>query len=73
MSFDEEISFWIGEETEEAAAPGDDPLLPHLTDQKIRGLGDSYDDPRVDSLIHAYISLRVRVQRAVQVLLEGPR
>lgn len=37
---------------------GDDPILAHLSDQKILGLGDGFDDPRIDTLIGAYITLR---------------
>lgn len=63
-----EEMFWLGfvdgEEPEEAPSP----LLPHLTDQDIRGLGDSYDDGRIDTLVEAYVQLRKRVISAIKVL-----
>ena len=53
-TYEEDVEHWVGD----IDAPGTDPLLAHLTDQEICGLGDSYDDGRIDTLTSAYIDLR---------------
>jgi hypothetical protein len=41
----------------------DDCLLPSVSDEEISGLGDSYDDGRIDVLTRAYIELRFEMQQ----------
>lgn len=52
-TYEEDMDYWLGN-------PGQDrsPMLSHLSDIEILGLGDSYDDGRIDTLISAYIKLR---------------
>jgi hypothetical protein len=51
------VSYWLfGNGSEELF----DPLLPTISDQQIRAIGDSYDDGRIDTLAEAYIKLRNR-------------
>lgn len=57
-TYEEDVAYWLGfvdgEEPEEEISP----MLPHLTDQEIMGLGDSYDDGRIDTLAYSYVKLR---------------
>jgi hypothetical protein len=57
-------NYWFG------GGPDDesDPLLPHVSDQQIRAIGDSYDDGRIDVLAESFIKLRKRIISAVKVL-----
>jgi hypothetical protein len=49
------VDYWLfGNGSEELF----DPLLPHVSDQQIRAIGDSYDDGRINALAEAYIKLR---------------
>lgn len=41
----------------------DDNMLPSVTDEEIEAIGDSYDDPRIDTLAHAYLELRFEMQQ----------
>jgi hypothetical protein len=64
---DDDITWWSVDPEEEI-----DLLLRHLTDLDIRGLGDSYDDGRIDTLVEAYIGLRDLVRRDVDRGLSAP-
>lgn len=57
-SYEEDISYWLGFENGEETDRSYDPLLAHLTDNEIVGLGDSYDDGRISTLVYAYVELR---------------
>ncbi len=57
-SHQEDIEFWLGLIDGEETEASDDPMLPHLTDQEILGLCDSYDDPRINVIVRSYIKLR---------------
>ena len=65
-SYDEDVDYWIGRvngvEPEEQISP----LLPHLTDIEVLGLGDSYDDGRIDTLAIAFINLRKMYRKLEQ-------
>lgn len=61
-TYDEDVSYWRGFEDGEETERTNDPMLAHLTDIEILGLGDSYDDSRIDTLALAYIELRNRIQ-----------
>lgn len=60
-TYDEDVSYWCGFENGEETERADDPMLAHLTDIEILGLGDSYDDGRIDTLALAYIVLREKL------------
>lgn len=57
-SYEEDVMYWLGWENGEEPEEGLSPLLPHLSDIEIIGLGDSYDDGRIDTLTQAYIDVR---------------
>lgn len=57
MNRDQRHSFWF-DDSATGEERDNDPLMPWLTDRMIRGLGDSYDDGRIDRLIQAYCELR---------------
>lgn len=61
-SYEEDVAFWLGfvdgEETDEAH----DVFLAHLDDLDIYGLGDSYNDGRIDKLATSYVALREMVR-----------
>jgi hypothetical protein len=62
--WDEEMDRWCGEGPDDPKV--NDPLLGHLSDIDIIGLGDSYDDARIDLLASAYVKLRsIRVTEAI--------
>lgn len=60
-SYDEDVSYWLGYVDGQETDASDDPFLAHLTDDEIVGLGDSYDDGRIDRLAWSYIELRKRL------------
>lgn len=70
MNSDQRSSLWF-EDPETGEERDDDPLLPWLTNRMIRGLGDSYDDGRIETLIAAYCDLRRKYQEEVFRSLPG--
>ncbi len=63
-SYEEDVTYWLGWENGEEPEEGLSPLLPHLSDQEILGLTDSYDDGRISTLAIAYIDLRKQINEA---------
>jgi hypothetical protein len=60
-TYEEDVDYWLGwVNGVEPEAPRD-PLLPHLENEEILGLIDSYDDARIFVLALAYIELRGRM------------
>ena len=62
-TYEEDVAYWFGDV---AGLP--DAYLPHLTNQEIQGLSDSYDDGRIDTLIYAYIELRDTLDRIKELI-----
>jgi hypothetical protein len=62
--YDEDVSYWC-------SADGDDPMLEHLSDIEVIGLGDSYDDGRIDTLAIAYTELRQHMKDLARIAEAG--
>jgi hypothetical protein len=63
-SYEEDVVYWLGWVNGEEPEEGLSPLLPHLSDQEVLGLMDSYDDGRITTLTIAYVELRRRLNEA---------
>jgi hypothetical protein len=62
--YDEDVAYWC-------SADDDDPMLEHLTDTEVIGLGDSYDDGRIDTLAIAYTQLRQHMKDLARIAGAG--
>lgn len=64
----EDIDHWLGwvdgKEPEKEVSP----MLLHLTNLEILGLGDGYDDPRIDTLIKSYLRLRDALHQTIKLI-----